>query len=336
MKISTLLLNVIFFTSIFVSLNAQDYHPFPETNTRWSGFYTGHHEESPQVKGGYYWETDGDTIIDGLAYRKLHYKDTWRELKQYTGVPDEVIISTSNSEIPRKLVGGLRQDVANKKVYFRYFGSTNCACFDYTEVTLNEDFLLYDFDLEVGDSHSLYDGEGIVTSIDTFTLLNGDMRRRYILSNFEQRELIEGIGATNGLFGFLHPVIFEGSCDLGCVRDGDELLYSEGSSTVNMVFNCDSIAAVVVGTEDLVNPFPNLKVFPNPLYNVVTIQGLDPTINDYQISIFNLLGEKIMSRYVDFQPSIDITVSNLPAGVYVLDIITNSNVRASQKIIKLE
>jgi hypothetical protein len=314
----------LFFLCFVYSLAAQDYHPFPQTNARWSGSYSGHHEEVPNTTQGFYYEIFGDTIIDGNDYQKLYYRPTWRETRQYVG-PDELVINTYNDDYPLELVGALRQDVAAKKVYYRHF-TYPIYQLCYYEFPTNEDFLLYDFDLDIGDLHPYIYGEMALSSIDSITLANGEMRKRYHFN--AEREFIEGIGSTFGLFG-LYAENFETSCYLQCLREEETYTYLSYTTT----FECDSI--LVVGTTDLRHPLPDLKLFPNPFDHSIQVAGLDASKQNYQLVINNLLGEEVFRKTISFQESVAIPVPQLPAGAYIINIIVNPNIRVSRKLIKM-
>lgn len=142
MKTCDLLYSLIVLCLFSVALQAQDYNPFPEGDARWSGQYTGHFEDFPNTTRGFYYQTAGDTIIDNNNYQKLYYQSTWTRSTYYDG--DELVINTSNSPGLLQLVGALRQDIANKKVYYRHFGyPQNSAYYCYHfDFPTDEDILL--------------------------------------------------------------------------------------------------------------------------------------------------------------------------------------------------
>ena len=104
---------------VFVSgcgfLQAQTYVPFPDSNATWSeiDFYQGYCYPPSYCK--YTLFINGDTIINSQAYHKIYSND-----------------SSSNS-----YRGGLREN--NKRIY-------------YFDKDCTHDILLYDFNLNIGDS----------------------------------------------------------------------------------------------------------------------------------------------------------------------------------------
>ncbi len=70
----------------------------------------------------------------------------------------------------------------------------------------------------------------------------------------------------------------------------------------------------------------NVRIFPNPTTDFVTIQS-ELTIKN--IMIFNQLGQLITT-----QKSNTVDLSNVPSGVYVIKIQTDNNIPTTQKIIK--
>jgi Secretion system C-terminal sorting domain len=90
---------------------------------------------------------------------------------------------------------------------------------------------------------------------------------------------------------------------------------------------------VVVGTVPVLGTktfaTANLKMYPNPATNNVTIDG-PATIE--KVSVMNVLGQEVMTKKSDSK-SISLDVSNLKAGAYFVKATTNGAV-ATSRIIK--
>ena len=140
----------------------------------------------------------GDTILNGHTYKKV----------------------IDNKDL---CIGAIREE--NGKIY---------ACLEvaYGYYLLGDEFLLYDFTLQVGDIIKSTASEGAlsypdgltVIQIDTVTLENGEKRKRFFFNGTDP--WIEGIGSTSGLFAdaTAHPTNYT-VVDLVCFKKGNEILY---------------------------------------------------------------------------------------------------------------
>lgn len=102
----------------------------------------------------------------------------------------------------------------------------------------DDEWLIYDFDLEIGDTFNNRE----VVDINTTTLLNGEERKRLILSssNGTTIEWVDGIGDLKwGLF----PIAdFEGQTSLICVKENNEAIWLNPDQSAEL---CDSISCPV-------------------------------------------------------------------------------------------
>lgn len=170
---------------------AQDfYQPLVMEDTHWKNCRTFTENDWPcgQIFG---YQIAGDTLVEGLAYKKLYQREflpngesggAWESYDWPLQIQNE------------NLVGFIREDVSGRKVYWRdASGQSICAAVD-------DEVLLYDFALEVGDTLSgcLLSGAGpvIVSAIDTVDIYGAE-RLIYQLST--GMELIGGVGYSSGL-----------------------------------------------------------------------------------------------------------------------------------------
>jgi len=68
---------------------------------------------------------------------------------------------------------------------------------------------------------------------------------------------------------------------------------------------------------------PKITLYPNPAHNYLTISNL---INLQQIDIQNIAGEVVWSEKIQAEGQISIPVSQLPVGIYVIKIITKTEI----------
>jgi|GEM_PF-4375615 len=291
------LLSFVAFLFFFSSLKAQSYTPFPDSNATWQAYTwdlsnsNGPPVSPPTTKDIY---TFGkDTIVNGLTYRKLYDVGTF--------------------------IGGLRQDIANKKVY--YLSIYHSA---HTGKDTLVDTLLYNFNLKVGDTlpqSYLYDSakSGIITitSIDS-QLVGSTYYRRFntnstvLLNNGGiAYALLEGIGNIFGLF-FNAPVGSE-SMAISCFNQN--ALYSDFGGS----YYCGSIPA---GNMPPVQSLVNLQIFPNPATDVVTIQLNNSSGGN--LELLDVQGSKVKQQSFSGSTT-SVSLSGLNNGLYMLHIISGES-----------
>lgn len=306
-----LLLFVTFF-SLFVSSKAQTYYPFQTDTAQWNvSSYDGSWPNS--ILRHYFYFINGDTVIDSIQYSKIYY-----DIAAY-----DTIIDT----IQTFYMGGLREH--NKRIYFKpcelyQLFSLKCGIMN----TNLDEFLLYRFDLSIGDTFTLnqyFPAEDISTVIDIDSvMLGGNFRKRYKIDNWFYSYgfdyWIEGIGSQYSLFG---PScwVFEGYDLLLCYKDPqlDYIGY----------FNWDDdCIGWVVGEAE--NTKPIFRIYPNPAKTNLYIEN-EEDIGLLEVNIYNLMGQnRINNRKV-----IDhVDVSLLEQGIYVIEIASNKNKIRQKLIIK--
>ncbi len=300
-------------TLISFSASAQDYEYIPIVKpglqiwTHDRG-YAGHDDEAYKFRR--YALTEEDTIIENITYKKI-YEFTDIEFNPLTA----------------EYFGAMRE-TPQRQVFFRG---------DYHSI--NNEVLLYDFSLSVGDtfgmvsffSLSVGDTFGMVSftfaveSIDTINY-NGIPRRKFTIRPFPYDLLggdwIEGIGNPEGIY--VRPSI--GHTDAWsvtrCYIHNGDLLYSNYSHGGN-----DCITPLM-GIESIVED-NSITLYPNPTNTEVNISS-ESIINS--IEIFNSLGQRVYYSVVNsMEKTIDI--SSFTNGVYILGVNTENGV-IRKKIIK--
>ncbi len=114
-----------------------------------------------------------------------------------------------------------------------------------------------------------------------------------------------------------------------CFLNGDLddiRLYNRVVSDAEISLMCRDVYSVDVEEAD---DKPTFTIFVSPVDHKVYIKGLEKWEDDYQIKVYNMLGQEILQ--VKNQSTIDI--SNFSSGVYIVEILDTSNHRLhSQKI----
>ena len=194
MRNSTLCL--LLFLSLCVS--SQKYVPFTTDSAEWNIYNSYTPEEFQQVNeiSLLNYTLRGDTIIGSTTYKKVCLNAGTNETPVYIGV------------------GGLREQ--DKKIYYVGAGFTRSAfkvnsrkmqqiksCSSAT-LTENNEYLLYDFNVKVGDEVN-WGRTDIIDKIDS-VLIGDTFRKTYTFKNSKEL-VIEGIGNVNsGLLGWITGV----------------------------------------------------------------------------------------------------------------------------------
>ncbi len=119
------------------------------------------------------------------------------------------------------------------------------------------------------------------------------------------------------------------SCITGDIRGNIEFNQTTGMyevvggfSSPNILVACYSSDGTLVGTdEEFLNKTINVQVFPNPTSQKVSIK-MDKAIGTSKVDLVNINGQIILHTLMN--ESIEIDVSKLPKGYYVLTIVNDS------------
>lgn len=248
-------------------------------------------------------ELNGDTVINGNAYFKI-LKNGFNYYI-YNGM-------SFDSTVIYEYLDPIREE--NLKFY----------AYNLTE---EEEYLLHDFDLSVGDTaNTLYpDCENhIVTWIDTVYLGNAPRKRFHFGGGFNFVTLIEGVGTSWGL-QYTPCNDFPAPYQLQCfVQDQ---YYIQFNSQV------DCYSLVVVSTDGISEQ--EFTLYPTPFTDEINIQLPSSLAQPLHIVITNLLGTIIYQTQIDVSNEIEtINPGNIPTGVYVVW-LSSKDATSSFKILKL-
>ena len=94
---------------------------------------------------------------------------------------------------------------------------------------------------------------------------------------------------------------------------------------------------VVIGTPTttgIVNSRDNdLKVFPNPTHDQLTITSDQMSVNN--VTLIDMLGQTVLDYDYNGTDPLNIDINNLPAGVYLYRITTQDNRTVEGKVVKM-
>ena len=197
---------------------------------------------------------------------------------------------------------------------------------------IQEEYLLYDFSLQTGDSVNLYrEGRFLLTDyrdngmmsfyvVSTDSIEIGSIKcKRLFLSRDKNRNTpseiwIEGIGSNTG---FLESTCsyYEHLRNLLCVKQNEEVMY----------YNGDNTCYIYVSIDDIDNT--SIKIYPTLVKDNIYV--VSDNNKPMDISFVNISGHR--TKTIRTNGSKEIDISSLPSGIY--NVIINKT--HSQKIIKL-
>lgn len=168
----------------------------------------------------------------------------------------------------------------------------------------NADTLLYDFDLNLGDTLPLswnnWSDDITVVAVDS-VLVGNTMRARFELANSWAQYMIEGVGTSHGLFERVSD-FFDCGFELLCFGLGEVAYYPSTGVA------CEGIMAVVD------RKLPPMTVGPVPASEQFTLFSAGPLGS---IRVLDATGREVV-RAQSADPSASIDVSGLPNGPYTV------------------
>jgi hypothetical protein len=304
------------FNAAFAQTNV--YHPFPSDSAIWNVSYQDTWNYACRE---YSYSTAGDTIINSITYHKIQQQGQAFLMKKDYLDPFPTctyqIIGNFNNYI-----GAIREDVAQKKVYI--FRNTDSA-----------EVLLYDFNLNVGDtikgyfSEQYYDGI-IVSAIDS-TLIGAQYRKTWIIDPYcgwgtgDKRyspQIIEGIGCTYGLL------------ELPCIEENTRkhlTCFSHRNQTLYPTYDATSACTLLTSINEKEGIENILSIFPNPSSGKFQL-----TLSNSKsgtIEVMDVLGNKILRSEIKNETT-EVDLSDHQSGIYFVRITDPKGNFAVKKIVK--
>ncbi len=138
-----------------------------------------------------------------------------------------------------------------------------------------------------------------------------------------------GIPITNP-FGLSNVVSYASPSFVDIDNDGKEDLFiGTGNGITYYFYN-----TTVVSVEEVQNSsFVELKAYPNPVGNTLNISARNIDLDQAELSVYSILGEKINLSTTRYNSGASLNFSNLAPGIYIL-VIRNDVVNYTTKIIK--
>jgi hypothetical protein len=281
---------ILFFRALTFS---QVYQPFPTENAMWRESSGGYQCSCCE---DFQYTISGDTTINDLSYYKLHKTGI-----KYLDIPSGNC--HYDKQIPVNIYAGcFRDDETEKKVY-------------YIPPSENQEILLYDFNLVVGDTlppmyMNGFQKKYLVVGEDSMEL-SGKFYRYFAIKTCENSSydflIIEGVGSTNGLLSRA-GCLFEALYALKCFSINKETVFPN---------NTEPCIEAIVSVEEKGNiDLESISLFPNPANGTINISISD----NYQAIHFKLYDSKgsLIKSFNSDSNFITIEIPENTAGIYFL------------------
>ncbi len=252
---------------------AQSYIPMVKAGNYWKVVFIPDPFSPPSSYITYTYILQGDSTIGGFTYKKLYHCE-------------------SNS-----LHAMLREDTLGKKV----FGIVLTQEFNYDyNCPLGEEELLYNFNLNMGDSIKTCISEGIMGSIDSLNIMGNPIIGYKILPI--NKYVYMGVGGEQGILQKL-------------------ILFAEGYQYLAAYGNTNDCSNMV-SSLPIINEPKKVMVYPNPVSDIIHLS--DVTIGT-KWQIIDIYGKLFLEGNLRYPP-FDIPLLNLPTGVYFIHFSQNNEV----------
>jgi len=299
LKYKFYLLLILLFSFQPIILRGQNYIPLVDSNKLWFVYSEAMYPHEIETS---IWKFSGDSVWNGENYF--------------------VVYKAIDSLHQDWHSWGLIREDSTRKVFYK-------------DPAIEQEELLYDFNVKVGDSllipPNITDIPIIVCDIDTIEM-GGIIRKRYQLSREYCRSTpldvwIEGIGSLLGILNSKWIGTTGGYLALLCYLENDELIYT------NPEFDsCYYVStAIIEHPEEKIN----IKIIPNPVSNVSFI-NINPVISaDMKLEIYDIHGRLRIVKSFDSSGNCIIRQAELHNGIYFYRVIINKNMVKYGKIMVL-
>jgi hypothetical protein len=316
------LLVLLVFVSFAKTNFAQLYQAFPTDSAVWRQS-SANFNYPDWYQRDYKYYIQGDTLFSGNTYHKI-FKTVISSYYIMGSNPTFELRSGPTMTDTNKYVGAIREDLS-KHVYFLP-----------DTITTTSEILLYDFNLNVGDTlpysynnSSYFLGLNYVSGIDS-VLVGTQYHKRFKISasgytNYVS--IIEGVGSAFGLLEmFIDP--FEWSDFLICYSYNGQSVWTDSiGHPPTYTPDCSLPALAGINEQSQKN---QISIFPNPTTGIITIKT--HISEKTSIIITDILGKTTYQAAFSSAEKV-IDLSQFPRGVYFLKATDSNKISSIQKIV---
>ncbi len=309
------LISIILMTLI-APLNAQTYYPFPTDTAQWSVIHAiSYPTPGPNIVNTIHQNLRGDTIINGKTYYKIY--ETYFE----------------DYFLPNQYLKCFIREDTSKKIYIKY--PVNAQDFPDTS-----EFVLYDFNLAVGDTFCTK-MEAITGTIqqcrfrlDSIGSINTNTghRKKYIFTFISfgteppvncfgtQLYWIEGVGSMIGPF---YNEMFKYCQSEGISVHYNLICYQENFNYIIGGADCH----IITGMQEKERAKYYINAYPNPANETISfVYEIPENYKNASIKIYNIIG--VLCAEYPITPNdkgMNINLKNFDSGVYFYTLFFNKN-----------
>lgn len=303
----------IFLSFITLHLNGQ-YIPIVNTENNWISLRYENFD-SPKVTSGHLIKIEKDTIVENIEYKEVYQY----ELDGTHPCPPEMMPCFKldfpyKAKQSKKLLGLIRENLNEKKIYYRSIAEDKCS---------NDEYVIYDFSVQQGDSltvcqinqidNNQFKNTGIIDSTSTESIFNLERRTLHTtgITSYIGLHIIGDVRISEGI-GFIDYGLIYGLSDLDVLFDFCSDSNISCSITLTENHNIDTI------------PF---TIYPNSANDKLHINsGFE--VKD--VDVYSINGILINSH----QSTTNIDVSHLERGFYLVRIAFHNNKIVHKSFIK--
>lgn len=319
-----ILLGFLLIFSISISSSAQ-YNQLIDENKEWVissvNWITSQTNPFPTVETSYYFTYfDGDSIVGGVTYKKLFTQTFHKTIEE----PPGDTISVNNVIQAPYFWALLREDTLVKQVFIVQQGTSL-------------EKLLFDFSLNLGDTLetdliTMFGVSGEIDSVESILIGNSVRSVHYFdgssgidINNLRANYMIEGMGGPGGVINpfYLVGLGFTLSDYIVCYRESGDSLFG----------GCD-YPDFVTSLNDLDRFEIDFKMYPNPGNSQLIITHDLSNKQRLSLEIIDLQGKKQLVKVVSVN-EVKLDVSDLPQGIYFVQLKSEEGLIATQKWVKL-
>jgi Secretion system C-terminal sorting domain len=248
-----------------------------------------------------------DAKGNGVAKTQVILQDTTMDGKTY-------MVFVEDGAYPSKNHVYLREDTSQRKVYAFEDG---------------KEFLLYDFNLSLGDKFFIKQFEFEVVNIGAFPTIEGERKcieLKPTSKTWDNLKWIEGFGASTAPLYYKNYGKIDENSQVTCFFRNNKLVYS--------VSDWDCVASV--SSKDVNYLAHNVLVAPNPFHGAFRLRVENPSSEPIDISVRTITGAVVFQQHYDntserFDTTLDL--ENTSNGIFLLT-VTTSEGRATKRIVK--
>lgn len=234
-------------------------------------------------------------------------------------VTGDTTIGTFIYKVLPSYPGFLREDTLSGKVW--YFSKQ-----------YNTEYLVMDLSLALGDTFWFYDWQNIpepaVVDSVYYVLGKKQIRVTGFTNICGYQEIITFKEGTGPTAGFNYPRTMGGNWVYSYML----CQHKDGIKTAGNLLWSDTCYVCSVGLPDLLLNSANIKIYPNPAKEEITIEIEEKVLSNCNFTLYNLLGDEVLKQELNLKSN-KIPLNAIYRGVYIAKIYNGTSMHQEKIII---